>query len=147
MEETTKNKGGRPKIQIDQKSFEELCKMQCTELEIAGFFGCSDETLNKWCKKTYKKTFQECFEVFRQGGKASLRRTQWLMAEHNAAMAIFLGKNYLGQADDPQKYAKDETTEDKLGRFIDVLTDVITADTTDDTDTNTDDTGGGDDDE
>lgn len=143
MEETTKNKGGRPKIQIDQKSFEELCKMQCTELEIAGFFGCSDETLNKWCKKTYKKTFQECFEVFRQGGKASLRRTQWLMAEHNAAMAIFLGKNYLGQSDDPMKYAKDETTEDKLGRFIDVLTDVITADTTD-TDT-TDDTGGGDD--
>ena len=128
MEETTKNKGGRPKIQIDQKSFEELCKMQCTELEISGFFGCSDETLNKWCKKTYKKTFQECFEVFRQGGKASLRRTQWLMAEHNAAMAIFLGKNYLGQADDPQKYAKDETTEDKLGRFIDVLTNAITSD-------------------
>lgn len=146
MEETTKNKGGRPKIQIDQKSFEELCKMQCTELEIAGFFGCSDETLNKWCKKTYKKTFQECFEVFRQGGKASLRRTQWLMAEHNAAMAIFLGKNYLGQADDPQKYAKDETAEDKLGRFIDVLTDAITADVTD-TDTTDDTDGGGDDDE
>ena len=140
--EETKNKGGRPKIQIDQKSFEELCKMQCTELASAGFFGCSDEPLNKWCKKTYKKTFQECFEIFRQGGKASLRRTQWLMAEHNAAMAIFLGKNYLGQADDPQKYAKDETTEDKLGRFIDVLTDVITSDVTD-----TDDTGGGDDDE
>lgn len=146
MEETTKNKGGRPKIQIDQKSFEELCKMQCTELEISGFFGCSDETLNKWCKKTYKKTFQECFEVFRQGGKASLRRTQWLMAEHNAAMAIFLGKNYLGQADDPQKYAKDETTEDKLGRFIDVLTDAITSDT-DTTDTDDTDTGGGDDDD
>lgn len=144
--EETKNKGGRPKIQIDQKSFEELCKMQCTELEISGFFGCSDETLNKWCKKTYKKTFQECFEVFRQGGKASLRRTQWLMAEHNAAMAIFLGKNYLGQADDPQKYAKDETTEDKLGRFIDVLTDAITSDT-DTTDTADDTDGGGDDDE
>ena len=41
---TTKKKAGRPVIQIDQKSFEELCKMQCTELEIAGFFGCSDET-------------------------------------------------------------------------------------------------------
>lgn len=139
-----KKKLGRPKIQIDQKSFEELCKMQCTELEICGFFGCCDETLNSWCKKTYKKTFQECFEVLRQGGKASLRRSQWLMAEHNAAMAIFLGKNYLGQSDDPLKYKKDETTEDKLGRFIDVLTDVITSDTTDATD-DTDD--GSDDDE
>lgn len=124
-----KKKVGRPTIQIDKKSFEELCKMQCTELEIAGFFRCSDETLNKWCKKTYKKTFEQCFAILRQGGKASLRRTQWIIAEHNAAMAIFLGKNYLGQSDDPQKYAKDETAEDKLGRFIDVLTDVITSDT------------------
>ena len=125
----TKKKSGRPTIQIDKKSFEELCKMQCTELEIAGFFGCSDETLNKWCKKTYKKTFEQCFAILRQGGKASLRRTQWRLAETNAAMAIFLGKNYLNQADDPMKYQKDETTEDKLGRFIDVLTDVITSDT------------------
>lgn len=124
----TKKKVGRPMIQIDQRNFEELCKMQCTELEIAGFFGCSDETLNKWCKKTYKKTFEQCFAILRQGGKASLRRTQWRIAENNAAMAIFLGKNYLGQSDDPQKYQKDETTEDKLGRFIDVLTDAITSD-------------------
>lgn len=124
----TKKKVGRPMIQIDQRNFEELCKMQCTELEIAGFFGCSDETLNKWCKKTYKKTFEQCFAILRQGGKASLRRTQWRIAENNAAMAIFLGKNYLNQSDDPQKYQRDETTEDKLGRFIDVLTDAITSD-------------------
>lgn len=124
----TKKKVGRPMIQIDQRNFEELCKMQCTEMEIAGFFGCSDETLNKWCKKTYKKTFEQCFAILRQGGKASLRRTQWRIAENNAAMAIFLGKNYLGQSDDPQKYQKDETTDDKLGRFIDVLTDAITSD-------------------
>lgn len=126
---TPKKKAGRPTIQIDQRNFEELCKMQCTEMEIAGFFRCSDETLNKWCKKTYKKTFEECFAILRQGGKASLRRTQWRLAETNPSMAIFLGKNYLGQCDDPLKYQKDETTEDKLGRFIDVLTDVITSDT------------------
>lgn len=123
----TKKKAGRPTIRIDQKNFEELCKMQCTELEIAGFFGCSDETLNKWCKKTYKKTFEQCFAVLRQGGKASLRRTQWKLAETNPAMAIFLGKNYLDQSDDPRKYARDETTEDKLDKFLDVLTDVMTS--------------------
>lgn len=123
----TKKKAGRPTIQIDQKSFEELCKMQCTELEIAGFFGCSDETLNKWCKKTYKKTFEQCFAVLRQGGKASLRRTQWKLAETSPAMAIFLGKNYLDQSDDPRKYARDETTEDKLDKFLDVLTDAMTS--------------------
>lgn len=122
----TKKKAGRPTIQIDQHNFEELCKMQCTEMEIAGFFGCSDETLNKWCKKTYKKTFEECFAIFRQGGKASLRRTQWKLAETNPSMAIFLGKNYLNQCDDPRKYQKDETTEDKLDKFLDTLTSAFT---------------------
>ena len=29
---------GRPKIPIDQKSFEKLCEMQCSLEEIAGFF-------------------------------------------------------------------------------------------------------------
>lgn len=129
-----KKKVGRPTIQIDKKSFEELCKMQCTELEIAGFFGCSDETLNKWCKKTYKKTFEQCFAILRQGGKASLRRTQWIIAEHNAAMAIFLGKNYLGQSDDPMKYQKDETTEDKLDKFLETLTSAFADEEDDDND-------------
>lgn len=114
---------GRPKIIIDQDQFENLCKMQCTELEICAWFRCSDETLNTWCKKTYKKTFCECFATFREGGKISLRRSQWRLAETNPSMAIFLGKNYLNQCDDPRKYAKDETTEDKIDRFIDALTD------------------------
>lgn len=117
------NGPGRPKTIIDKVQFEKLCEMQCTELEICAWFRCSDETLNKWCKKTYKKTFQESFAMLRAGGKASLRRKQWNLADTNPSMAIFLGKNYLNQCDDPRKYAKDETTEDKIDRFIDALTD------------------------
>ena len=117
---------GRRKTIIDQGVFEKLCKMQCTEMEICSWFECSDETLNSWCKRTYKKTFEQVFAEKREGGKVSLRRTQWKLAETNTAMAIFLGKNYLGQSDDPRRYAKEETTEDKIDRFIDVLTDAMT---------------------
>lgn len=117
---------GRRKTIIDQDIFEKLCKMQCTEMEICSWFECSDETLNSWCKRTYKKTFEQVFAEKREGGKVSLRRTQWKLAETNTAMAIFLGKNYLGQSDDPRRYAKEETTEDKIDRFIDVLTDAMT---------------------
>lgn len=117
---------GRRKTIIDQDIFEKLCKMQCTEIEICSWFECSDETLNSWCKRTYKKTFEQVFAEKREGGKVSLRRTQWKLAETNAAMAIFLGKNYLGQSDDPRRYAREETTEDKIDRFIDVLTDAMT---------------------
>lgn len=122
----------RKRTVIDKEIFEKLCQMQCTESEMCGFFGCSDETLNTWCKRTYNKTFEQTFAEKREGGKVSLRRTQWQLAETNAAMAIFLGKNYLGQSDDPRKYAKEETTEDKIGRFIDTLTCAMTQDEDDD---------------
>lgn len=98
-------KMGRPLKEINKKHFEALCKMQCTEKEICDFFGCCEDTLNSWCKRNYEKengepmTFSETFEVKKAGGKISLRRKQWKLAETNAAMAIFLGKNYLGQSD------------------------------------------------
>lgn len=125
---------GRPCIVIDKDQFEELCKMQCTELEICSWFGCSDETLNKWCKKTYKKTFRDTFAEKREGGKISLRRSQWNLAQTNPSMAIFLGKNYLGQCDDPRKYDREETTEDKIDRFIDILSDTLMSNVSDSSD-------------
>ena len=93
-------KMGRPVKEINQKTFEGLCKIQCTEEEICAILDISDETLNRWCKKTYNKTFVEVFKEKRTGGKASLRRSQWKLAETNATLAIWLGKQYLGQRDE-----------------------------------------------
>ena len=90
---------GRPRIEIDKEQFEKLCALQCTLTEIAGFFGCSEDTIERWCKREYKNTFAEVFKSKREAGKISLRRTQWKLAEKSAAMAIFLGKNFLGQTD------------------------------------------------
>ena len=90
---------GRPRIidSIDEKQFEELCKIHCTELEIASVLGVSHDTLFNWCKKTYNKTFKEAYAMFSDKGKASLRRTQLKLAENNPSMAIWLGKQWLGQ--------------------------------------------------
>jgi hypothetical protein len=87
---------------IDQKQFENLCSLQCTLMEVCAWFDVDDCTLNKWCKKTYKKTFSEVFKEKRGKGLISLRRAQFQLAQKNASMAIFLGKNYLGQVDVPQ---------------------------------------------
>lgn len=94
-----KNKGGRPKSVINQKQFEELCHIQCTQEEICAVLDVDDVTLNKWCKENYGKGFSEVFRQKREGGKTSLRRKQWKLADTNASMAIFLGKNMLGQTD------------------------------------------------
>lgn len=89
----------RPRKEIDQAQFEKLCGIQCTQEEICGFFDVTDKTLNAWCRRTYRKSFSEVFKIKRQAGRISLRRSQFQLAQKNAAMAIFLGKNFLGQTD------------------------------------------------
>ena len=90
---------GRPKKEIDKNTFEKLCGLLCTLDEIAGFFNCSPDTIERWCKREYKANFAEVFKKHSAAGKISLRRYQFKLAEKSAAMAIFLGKNYLGQSD------------------------------------------------
>lgn len=101
---------GRPKTNIDQKQFESLCAMMCTEEEIAGFFDCSIDTVNNWCKRTYGETFSDVYKKKSATGKISLRRAQIKLAEKSAAMAIFLGKNYLGQSDTVEYEDKEALT-------------------------------------
>lgn len=92
-------KVGRPRIEIDKDTFEKLCGIQCTLEEIASFFDCCDDTINNWCKENYGESFSGVFKKKSAAGKMSLRRIQFKLAEKNTSMAIFLGKQYLGQRD------------------------------------------------
>ena len=99
---------GRPRKQIDKTEFEKLCFLQCTEREFCSWFDVSDETLNKWCKENYDgRTFLDVFKEKRENGLISLRRTQFQLAEKSPAMAIFLGKNLLGQTDKMEQTVND----------------------------------------
>lgn len=113
--------GGRPPKEIDKKQFEKLCALQCTQAEFCCFFDCEDDTLNSWCKRTYGKSFSEVFKIKRGAGHISLRRSQWRLAETNAAMAIFLGKQYLGQTDNPQS---EEATTKVVNALIEAVKNV-----------------------
>jgi hypothetical protein len=91
---------GRPVIEIDWDEFEKLCELQSTLAEIAGWFRCSEDTIESKCKEYYGSTFSEVFAQKRGKGNISLRRAQMQTAlDGNAIMQIFLGKNRLGQAD------------------------------------------------
>ena len=89
----------RPKKEIDKKQFENLCGLQCTKEEICAWFDITDKTLDAWCKRTYRQSFSVIFAQKRGKGKISLRRSQFRLAEKNANMAIWLGKQYLDQKD------------------------------------------------
>lgn len=86
-------------ITINQQTFESLCHIQCTQEEICSVLNVCTDTLDSWCKDKYGKHFSEIFKEKREGGKVSLRRMQWKMAEKNATMGIWLGKQYLDQKD------------------------------------------------
>ena len=84
---------GRPKKEIDYDMVEKLANIQCTQEEIASFLGISVRTLQR------DEEFCRIYKKGQENGKMSLRRMQYKLAEKNTAMAIFLGKQYLGQRD------------------------------------------------
>lgn len=123
---------GRPRKEIKQKEFENLCGIQCTKLEICAFFDVTDKTLESWCKRTYHAGFSEVFSQKRGMGKISLRRKQWQLAEKSASMAIWLGKQYLDQRDNV-----DVTVADAKGIALDELEKMVMEDDEDGSDTAT----------
>lgn len=94
---------GRPRKKLDKELFERLCSIMCTQEEICGVFGITDKTLTRWCKETYNKNFSEAYKMLSADGKISLRRKQFKLADKSPAMAIFLGKQYLGQKDNVEE--------------------------------------------
>lgn len=102
----TASKNGRPKKPIDYEATEKLAMMMCTQEEIAAYNDVSCRTLlrdEKFCH-AYKKGIEK--------GKMSLRRQQLkLVEEGNPTMAIWLGKQYLGQKD------KQEIAHDHNGKL------------------------------
>lgn len=93
-------KMGRPQKEINKEQFEELCKMQCTLDEIAGFFKCSPDTIQNWCKKEYEDIYSVVYKKYAQDGRISLRRAQLKSALNgNVTMQIWLGRQLLGQTD------------------------------------------------
>lgn len=92
--------GGRPLKKLNEAGEEmvrKLAAVMCTEEEIASVLGVSVELLHN---SANNETFAECYKRGKEQGKASLRRSQFELAKKNASMAIWLGKQYLGQCDD-----------------------------------------------
>lgn len=88
---------GRKPVPIDLVELEKLCVLQCTNAEIAAWFGCSERTIEK---RTKEPDLAEVMARGRGKGRVSIRRAQMKLLEAgNATMGVWLGKQYLGQRD------------------------------------------------
>ena len=84
--------------QLDMAELEKLAAMQCTDEEIAAWFGVTTRTIERR-RKT--RAFQEALERGKAKGRVSMRRMQLkLLEQGNATMGVWLGKQYLGQTDE-----------------------------------------------
>ena len=87
----------RPRVKIDLVELEKLCGIQCTDEEIASFFGVSKRTIER---RRDTEKFREAMDQGRAKGRVSLRRILFRQAANgNVAAAIFLSKNLLGYKD------------------------------------------------
>lgn len=95
-------KTGRPKKEIDYIAVEKLAMMHATQEEIANYLDISVRTLQR------DTEFSRIYKKGIDNGKISLRRMQFKLAEKNVAMAVWLGKQYLGQRDKVENIDEEE---------------------------------------
>jgi len=101
---------GRPEVEIDWSVVEKLCAIFCTLEEIAGFFDCSEDTIERACLREHGVKFAEYYINKSSEGKISLRREQFRVAQKgNTRMLTWLGIQHLGQ-----KHRHDITTGKRL---------------------------------
>jgi len=105
-------KVGRPRVKINLETAEKLGQLQCTIKECSAFMGIPASTLQE------RPDFRSAYEKGQENGKISLRRSQFKLAERNPTMAIWLGKQYLGQRE-PIINENNETID--LKEFAEVL--------------------------
>lgn len=116
-------KMGRPEVKIDKEQFESLCAFFCTKEDIAGFFKCSEDTIDRWSKKTYGVTFAVAYRENSAKGRVSLRRAQFHQATKGGKykeglpdMSKWLGKQELGQSDKQEIVSENKTIQIRIDK-------------------------------
>ena len=116
-------KGDTPaQDKIIKEQFENLCGMWCTLIEIADFFGVSEDTVETWCKNTYNETFSDVYKKKCSKGNISLRRWQMKSAEKgNVTMQIWLGKQHLNQKEKLSDEIDNTSTNQNISNIAELI--------------------------
>lgn len=105
-------------LQINKKMFEKYCEAGASVSMLNEVFG--EKTLEKFCNVTYGLTVKDAVKSFDKKGRLSIQIAQQEVAvdKKNPTMLIWLGKQRLGQTDDP---AKNKIAEEMNNTIKDVI--------------------------
>jgi len=94
-QQQSSNPVGRPRLDVNEETIVQLCSIGCTMAEMSQVTGASESTL--------RANFHGAIKRGRANGAVTLRRTQWQLAmKGDRTMLIWLGKQLLGQTNEPQ---------------------------------------------
>ncbi len=99
----------RKSIRLEDINFDDvytLASYQSTRGEIYSILKINPSEICK--NEEVKARFEEAYEAGKQAGMNELRVGQFDLAKKNVVMSIFLGKQYLGQSDNPNALANQD---------------------------------------
>lgn len=120
-----KRQSCRPQIPLDWSVIDKYLEAGCTGVEIASAVGCHSKTLYDRCEQEKGVSFTTYAAEKKACGDALIRAKQLAFAmtgkNGNLGMLIWLGKNRLGQRDEPRT---EEAFNGKLAQVLDLMKEV-----------------------
>ncbi len=114
--------GGRAKKVLNEQGIqmvEQLARLMCTEEEIGAIINMSCDTIHN---EENDLLFRTAFENGKEQGKASLRRKQYEVAmKGNPTMLVWLGKQYLKQAEKIEADVTDNQKLEEMKAFMEII--------------------------
>jgi len=86
--------------EISEAELQMLEQQFTPKSEIAKYFMCKEEDLDKFVEVTFGCDYQTFHDTMVSRGRASIIQKQMVLADKNPNVAIYLGKQYCGQKED-----------------------------------------------
>ena len=93
---------------LTREIFEELAALQCEPAEILGYIGTTQDKLDRWCRKTYRKPLEDMIPMIRQDGLIAIRRASFEQLKKSATIISQQYNRFLPQAGTEDRSRTDE---------------------------------------
>ncbi len=93
--------------ELTKDLFEELAALQCAPEEILGYVGTTEQKLERWCRKVYRRPLSEMLSMIRQDGLIAIRRASFDQLKKSATIISQQYNRFLPNAGtDPRESAE-----------------------------------------
>ncbi len=93
--------------ELTKDLFEELAALQCAPEEILGYVGTTEQKLERWCRKVYRRPLSEMLPMIRQDGLIAIRRASFDQLKKSATIISQQYNRFLPNAGtDPRESAE-----------------------------------------